>query len=262
VVEVDTDGVLFVPPPGVEGEAAERAFVDGLTGRMPPGIRVGFDGRFRRMLSYKKKNYALLGYDGRLKFKGSSLVSRSVERFGRAFVREATALLLDEDLAGLHALYLQTRDAVVRHGWSGVEDFQRVETLKQPLEEYERDVEETKRTRAATYELAKRRQEETGRPVRVGDRVAYYIARSEPGARGFEAARWADEWDPSAPDESTPYYLDRLDQFARKFEGFFATEHDFRLVFSVEDLFGFDPSRLRLKVEERQPEDVEDDVPF
>ncbi len=262
VVEVDTDGVLFVPPPEVEGEAVERAFVEELTAKMPAGIRVGFDGRYRRMLSYKKKNYALLGYDGHLKFKGSSLVSRSTERFGRQFVREATALLLEEDLARLHALYLRTRNAVASHGWAGVEDFQRVETLKQSLDDYEREVEDKKRPRAATYELARRRQEATGRIVRVGDRVAYYIARSEPGARGFEAARWADEWDAAAPDESTPYYLDRLDQFAAKFETFFATPHDFRLVFSPEDLFGFDPSGLRLHVEERLPEDVEDDVPF
>ena len=106
VVEVDTDGVLFVPPPGVAGEAAERAFVQALSEQMPEGIRIGFDGRFQRMLSYKKKNYALLGYDGRLKFKGSSLVSRSSERFGRRFVREAIRLLLEEDVQGVHDLYL------------------------------------------------------------------------------------------------------------------------------------------------------------
>ena len=100
VVEVDTDGVLFVPPDDVVGEEAERAFVQRLSEQMPQGIRIGFDGRFQRMLSYKKKNYALLSYDGTLKFKGSSLVSRSSERFGRAFVREAIRLLLAEDVAG------------------------------------------------------------------------------------------------------------------------------------------------------------------
>jgi DNA polymerase I len=262
VVEVDTDGVLFVPPPDVAGEAAERAFVSTLSDAMPGGIQVGFDGRFRAMLSYKKKNYALLDYEGHLKFKGSSLVSRSVEKFGRRFVREATELLLEEDLRGLHGRYLAYRRAITAHDWAeGVESFQRIETLKASLDEYERDVADGKRTRAAPYELAKRRSEETGRPVRVGERVAYYLAQAPKNARAFEAARFADEWDPAAPDESTPYYLDRLDQFAAKFETFFSP-HDFRLVFSEEDLFGFDPTGLRLKVEERAPEEVEDDVPF
>ncbi|HLA64685.1 MAG TPA: DNA polymerase domain-containing protein, partial [Rhodothermales bacterium] len=263
VVEVDTDGVLFVPPPGVEGDAAERAFVDGLSDLMPPGIRVGFDGRFRRMLSYKKKNYALLDYDGHLKFKGSSLVSRSIERFGRRFVREATALLLEEDIAGLHALFLGYRRAIQQHDWAeGVESFQRIETLKNTLDAYERDVNENKRPRAAAYELARQRGVETGRTIRVGERVAYYLASAERGARGFEAARVAEAWDPAAPDESTPYYLDRLDQFAARFEPFFATPHDFRQVFSEEDLFGFDPRGIRLRVDERPPEELEDDVPF
>ena len=260
-VEVDTDGVLFVPPPGVVGEAAERRFVAALSEAMPEGIRVGFDGRFRRMLSYKKKNYALQRYDGTVTYKGSSLVSRSVERFGRRFVREAIPRLLDEDVQGLHDLYLATRDRILLHDWAGVESFQRVETLKTDLATYEREVAAGDRNRSAAYELARAREAATGRPVRRGERVAYYIARAAPGARAFEAARPAETWDPADPDEDTAYYLDRLDRFAQKLAPFF-TEHDFRLVFSPEDLFGFDPSGIRLQTTERTPEDVEDDVPF
>ncbi len=82
VIEVDTDGVFFVPPSALQGEAAERNFVAQLNREMPPGIRIGYDGRFQKMLSYKSKNYALMAYDGKMKFKGSSLVSRAIERFG------------------------------------------------------------------------------------------------------------------------------------------------------------------------------------
>ena len=266
VVEVDTDGVLFVPPPGVEGEEAERQFVRQLSEGMPEGIRIGFDGRFRRMLSYKKKNYALLSYDGTLKFKGSSLVSRSSERFGRAFVREAIRLLLEEDVQGVHDLYLGHRRQIQAHDWRGVESFQRVETLKASLADYERAVENGERTRSAAYEVARAEAERTGRQPRVGDRVAYYIAEgnrtgSGPG-RVFESARPADTWDARAPDEDTAFYLDRLDQLAARFEPFFETPSQFRLVFSEEDLFGFDAATVRLVVRERDPEEVEDDVPF
>ena len=260
VIEVDTDGVLFVPPPGVEGETAERAFVSALSDAMPDGIRVGFDGRYRRMLSYKKKNYALLAYDGHVKLKGSSLVSRSMERFGRRFVRDAIQRLLDEDIAGLHALYLDTRARIQAHDWEGVESFQRVETLKDSLDGYEADVADGKRNRTAAYELAAEDATRTRRPIRRGHRVAYYIA--EGGGRVFEAARLASDWDPAAPDEDTRFYLDRLDQFAAKFEPFFETPAMHHAVFSEEDLFGFDASAVRVAVTERDWDEVEDDVPF
>ena len=260
VIEVDTDGVLFVPPEHVRGEAAERAFVADLSTAMPEGIRIGFDGRFQKMLSYKKKNYALLRYDGSITYKGSSLVSRSSERFGRQFVARAIRLLLDEDIQGLHHLYLSVRRQIVAHDWDGVDSFQRTETLKTSLDAYERNVAEGTRTRSAAYEVAKRTAEQTGRQPRRGDRVAYYIA--EGGGRVFESARPAALWDPRQPDEDTAAYIDRLDQVASKFLPFFETEHQFRQVFSEEDLFGFDPSGIRLCIRERAPEDLEDDVPF
>ncbi|MGB3543229.1 DNA polymerase domain-containing protein [Rubrivirga sp.] len=266
VIEVDTDGVLFVPPSDLEGEEQERAFVRALSEQMPPGIRIGFDGRFRRMLSYKKKNYALLRYDGTLKFKGSSLVSRSSERFGRAFVRDTIRLLLDQDVQGLHDLYLRHRRQIESHDWQGIESFQRTETLKTSLLDYQRAVNANERTRSAAYEVARREAERTGRKTRIGDRVSYYIAEGNRTASGpgrvFETARASAHWDPAAPDESTAFYLDRLDQLAARFEPFFETPAQFRLVFSEEDLFGFDPAGVTLVVREREPDDLEDDVPF
>ena len=261
VIEVDTDGVLFVPPPEASGETAERAFVEALSAEMPDGIRIGFDGRYERMLSFKKKTYALLGYDGTLKIKGSSLVSRSTERFGRRFVRRAIEFLLSEDVTALHSLYLEHRQRIIAHDWAGASSFQRVETLKQPLAQYERDVAAGKRNRTAAYELAKEKATRTSEPIRVGERIAYYIA-SGGGTRVFETARLASDWDPTAPDEDTAHYLGRLDQFASKFEAFFESDHAFRQVFSEEDLFGFDASGIRLAVRERAPEELEDEVPF
>jgi DNA polymerase elongation subunit (family B) len=250
VVEVDTDGVLFVPPSAVRGEEAERLFLEHLNTAMPAGIRIGFDGRFRKMLSYKMKNYALLTYDGKLKFKGSSLVSRSVERFGRQFVVDAIALLLQEDIQGLHSLYLATRERILQHHWT-VEDFARTETLKDTLEQYEADVAAGRRSRAATYELAMARAQQTGQPVRKGDRITYYVTGSGSGITAFENARLAEAWEAARPDENTAYYLKRLDEFARKFEPFFAPE-DFQRVFAPEGLFGFTATGIRLQYSARE----------
>ncbi len=263
VVEADTDGVLFIPPEGVRGTETERAFTEALTEAMPEGIRIGFDGRFRKMLSYKKKNYALLSYDGKLKYKGSSLVARSTERFGRRFVRRAIRLLLEEDVQRLHDLYIQTRAQIEKSDWESVESFARTETLKDTLAQYEADVEAGRRTRTASYELAARQQKETGQQARKGDRISYYVTGQSAGVTAFENCRLAAEWDPAHPDENTAYYLRRLDEFAKKFEPFFS-EHDFRLVFSPEDLFGFSPAGIEIVHQERslQSAEHEDEVPF
>ena len=245
VVEVDTDGVLFVPPAAVAGEAAERAFVDAINRQMPPGIRLGYDGRYPRMLSYKVKNYALLTYDDRVQCKGSSLVSRALEPFGRRFVLEAIRLLLAEDVQGLHDLYLATRARLVRHEW-GVEDFARTETLKENEAQYLADVAARRRTRAAAYELAIARARETGQAVRKGEQITYYLAGSGAHATAFDTARPAAAWDRARPDENTDYYLRRLDEHARKFAVFFRPD-DFARVFSPDDLFGFSPHGRELQ---------------
>jgi DNA polymerase elongation subunit (family B) len=250
VVEVDTDGVFFVPPAAVRGEAAERAFLDHLNEGMPAGIRIGFDGRFRKMLSYKMKNYALLTYDGALKAKGSSLISRSVERFGRQFVEAAITLLLEEDIQALHDLYIATYERILQHNWT-VAAFARTETLKETLTQYEADVSSGRRSRAATYELAKQRAETTGQPVRKGDRITYYVAGHSATVTAFSNARLADMWQAAQPDENTAYYVKRLDEFARKFEPFF-TPQDFRQVFAPEGLFGFSAADIRLLTTIRQ----------
>lgn len=251
VIEVDTDGVFFVPP--TRGRRAEAAFIRRLNESMPEGIRIGFEGRFRKMLSYKMKNYALLGYDGKLKFKGSSLMSRSVERFGRRFVREAIRRLMDQDVEGLHDLYLSTRRRVVDHDWDGVEAFARTETLKDTVEKYRKDVASGRRPKAASYELAIARARDSGRPVRKGDRVTYYVTGQAPDVTAFDHCRLADAWNPDDPDENTAYYVRRLDEFAQKFETFFRP-HDFRLIFSPEDLFGFSADGIRLQSHERPVE--------
>ena len=250
VIEVDTDGVFFTPPPSVQGEAAERAFVARINGEMPTGIRIGFDGRFQKMLSYKSKNYALMGYDGRMKFKGSSLVSRSIERFGRQFVEAAIALLAQEDLQGLHDLYVATYDRIARHDW-GVDDFARIETLKDSVERYQRDVAEGRRSKAASYELALERARQTGQPAHRGDRIAYYITGSSPTVTAFDSARFAEAWDAAQPDENTLFYLKRLDEFARKFAPFFRPD-DFQQIFGPPGLFPFSAEGMTLLTTHRQ----------
>jgi DNA polymerase, archaea type len=250
VIEVDTDGVLFMPPDMVRSEAEERAFVQRLHTGLPPGIRLGYEGRFRKMLSYKMKNYALLTYEGTLHSKGSALVSRSTEPFGKHFMLAVIALLLQEDIQGLHDLYLATYTRIVQHDWQ-VEDFARTETLKASVEHYQADVASGRRSKAAAYELAIARARDTGQPVRKGDRITYYITGTAPTVTTFDNARLAEAWSPALPDENTAYYLKRLDECARRFAPFF-TAQDFARIFAPEDLFGFSPAGIRVQTTLRE----------
>ncbi|GJQ20986.1 MAG: DNA polymerase [Bacteroidia bacterium] len=250
VVEVDTDGVYFIAPDNVEGVEAETLLVDRISSSLPEGIELIPSGRYRKMLSYKKKNYALLGYDGTLTIRGSALVSRSMERFLRRFLRLAVSNLLDENIAGLHTLYATFHSDIAHHRWEAL-DFCRTETIHDPFSVYEREIGEGKRNPAAAYEVARR----AGRIVKPGEKVSYYVTGTSAGVKVSENCRLAEEWDPHFPDENTAYYLGRLEETAAKFEIFFNPE-DFRKIFTVDDLFGFDPAGVRIVTRRMVPEEA------
>ncbi|NND72440.1 MAG: DNA polymerase [Rhodothermales bacterium] len=247
VAEVDTDGVFFKPPDDIVSMADASAFVGSLNTHLPEQINLVVDGFFDRMLSYKIKNYALLSDDGSIKYKGSSLISRATERFGRDFVYDSVRALLRRDVQALHDRFLEERSKITSHSWDSVDEFSRSETLHDSLEQYEKDVRDGKRSRAAAYEVALQLARRRDRQAVSGDQIKYYIRRSgSTSSPAFETAAPAEDWTTLDPDEDTSYYLKRLDEFASKFEPFFE-EHHFRQVFSEEDLFGFNASSIIIR---------------
>ena len=106
-IEADTDGVYFaVPADWTEQE--ERAFVAGIGARLPAGIRLEYEGRYRAMLSHAIKNYALLTYDGELIVRGGALRSSRSEPFGERFLRQALLAVMQDDIAGVQRCFLDT----------------------------------------------------------------------------------------------------------------------------------------------------------
>src|SRR5438093_8228700 len=91
VIEVDTDGIYFTPPPGVGIDKLR----EGLAKELPAGIEVEFDEQFDAMFSYKAKNYALLTRDGDVIIKGGALKSRGLEKFQRVFLEEMIKLIME-----------------------------------------------------------------------------------------------------------------------------------------------------------------------
>lgn len=248
VIEVDTDGIFFVPPPAAQTAEDEEQLISKLERSLPKNIHLATAGRYKRMLSYKKKNYALLGYDDKITIKGSSLISRSIERFGRNYIQQCIECLLAGNLERLHTLYVSLYKDILEHKVD-IWDLARTETLKDSREQYEKDVHEGKRNRTASYEVAIA----SDLQWKPGARVSYYITGAEADVVGFKNCKLAAEWDPNFPDENVHYYLKRLTEFSRKFEEFFLPQ-DYRTIFSMDDLFGFSPKGLAVVTSQIQQE--------
>jgi DNA polymerase I len=192
VVEIDTDGVYFQPPPEVQTEADEIAFVERVGAVLPEGIRLAYDGRYKAMLSLKTKNYVLQGYDGKLTFKGASLRSRADEKFGREFLNGATQWLLNGEPERVVAEYQRLARAIL-NGEVDIEQLCRRERVTQ----------KSKQDTHPLYPLAKRFQ--------IGDYIMVY--RKRDGSLGL-----LEEY---AGDEDREHYVEKLYKFAARLEPLF-----------------------------------------
>ncbi len=212
VIEIDTDGIYFVAPPGVADPSGEEALVADLCRGLPPGISLELDGRYPAMFSYKMKNYVLLDGRGRLTIKGSALRSRGIELFQRTWMEEMFRLLLTGRRAEISALVQRYLDDFAAHRMP-VKQFMKTETLQDSLETYREKVREGKRNPAAPYELALGSE----RPYQPGDQVSYYVTGQGLKVKVNEAAKLATQWDPAAPDENVEYYQAKVRELWERF---------------------------------------------
>jgi DNA polymerase I len=111
-IEVDTDGVYFVPPQDVASFEDELSYIERIGSALPAGIRLAHDGRYQSMLSLQLKNYALLGYDGEVTLKGSALRSRRLELCFRAFIDRAALAFMSNDRDAARRLYFEVAERI------------------------------------------------------------------------------------------------------------------------------------------------------
>ena len=216
VVEIDTDGIYFVPKADITTQRQEEELVRQLSDAMPKGITVEYGGRYRAMFSYKMKNYALLDDDGKIRIKGSGLRSRGLEKFQRDFLKEAISLLLTDRRVEIPGVYHRYLEQIARHGWD-VTMFMKTEMLQDSLEKYSEKISKNKRNRSAAYELALRSE----RPYQPGDQISYYVTGDSEKVQAYDHCRLAREWDPDHPDENVPHYQRKLRDLYTKFSEFF-----------------------------------------
>jgi DNA polymerase I len=214
VIEVDTDGIYFVPPDKIDIEELQK----GLAKELPKGIEVEFDEQFEAMFSYKAKNYALLTKDGDVIIKGGALKSRGLEKFQRIFLEEMIKLIMEGKREAIVDLRNEFEKKIRGREWK-INMLMKTDTLQDSLEKYRAKIAGSARNRAAAYELALA----SGRAYKPGDQVSYYIKSTPKKVPAYEAARLATDFDPQNRDENVDYYVAKLDELVKKFSGLTAT---------------------------------------
>src|ERR1700736_4310774 len=210
VIEVDTDGIYFVPPDKIDIDELQN----GLAKELPKGIDIEFDEQFEAMFSYKAKNYALLATDGDVIIKGGALKSRGLEKFQRVFLEEMIKLIMEGKPEAIGALRDDFEKKIRSQAWN-IDMLMKTDTLQDSLEKYRAKTAGSARNRAAAYELALA----SGHAYKPGDQISYYIKSTVKKVPAYEAARLASEFDPQNRDENVDYYVAKLDELVKKFSG-------------------------------------------
>ena len=227
VIEVDTDGIYFVPPVDAtprrvgNGEDTRRGAAStieelqrGLAEILPAGIDVEIDEQFDAMLSYKAKNYALLTKDCDVVIKGGALKSRGLEKFQRVFLEEMIKMIMQGKSEAIADLRSEFERKIRNREWK-IDMLMKTDTLQDSLEKYRAKIAGSARNRAAAYELALA----SGRNYKPGDQISYYIKATPKKVAAYEAAKLATEFDPENRDENVDYYIAKLDDLVKKFSG-------------------------------------------
>ncbi|TMP94502.1 MAG: hypothetical protein E6L08_03595 [Verrucomicrobia bacterium] len=210
VIEVDTDGIYFVPPENTDIDDLQK----NLANELPPGIDVEIDEQFHAMFSYKAKNYALLTKDGDVIIKGGALKSRGLEKFQRVFLEEMIKLIMQGKPEAVGDLRNQFEQKIRDREWK-IDMLMKTDTLQDSLDKYRAKIAGATRNRAAAYELALA----SGRNYKPGAQISYYIKATPKKVPAYEAAKLASDFDPQNRDENVDYYVAKLNELAKKFAG-------------------------------------------
>jgi DNA polymerase I len=217
VIEVDTDGIYFVPPEIIDVDDLQK----GLAKELPPGIEVEVDEQFEAMFSYKAKNYALLTNDGDVIIKGGALKSRGLEKFQRVFLEEMIKLIMEGKPEAIPQLREDFEQKIRNREWN-IDMLMKTDTLQDSLDKYRAKIAGSARNRAAAYELALA----SGRNYKPGEQISYYVKATPKKVPAYEAAKLASEFDPENRDENVDYYVAKLDELVKKFSALTTTASD------------------------------------
>ncbi len=262
VVQRSVDRLYVEIPDNLGKAASDGSFWDRVSEGLPEGSRAVPVRRLDSLISLGPR--VLIGMaDRSIIYLLRSHPTRATEQYLREYHVRALDCILQKQWNRLQGITIEMLRRVRTRSWH-VAEFCRRETLTESLDEYERAIAERKRNPAAAYEALIRAEEtfrkererfrpSTGettpaepsrkRPV-AGTTVVYYVAGNRRDQNVADMSRLAESWDPSAPDENSDYYVDRLRQAAERYR-VLLDESDFRRVFSEESLFPFQDAEIK-----------------
>jgi DNA polymerase elongation subunit (family B) len=236
LLEADTDGVYFAVPYSWT-EADERRVVDEVAALLPPLVQLEFEGRYAAMLSHEPKNYALLGYDGRLVLRGVAFRSSRSEPFADEFLRRALRCLLAGDVPAVRAAYVDTVHTLRRRALTTYSVSSRVRLTKSP--------DDYLATRDTRRELPYEAVLASGRQTwSIGERVRVYRTKAGEGRVVSSSEDDAASEQPDDRDYDVEHYMRLLrETYAARLARAFAAE-DFAAVFADPDQLTLFPAQV------------------
>jgi DNA polymerase I len=235
-VKCDTDGLLLRIP---DAFTTADEFVQLLSNSMPEGINISNDGEYARAILFDKKSYILVHTDGTYTMKGNTLRGRSIEKFGKDFIKECVDALLEGNKDHIPMIYEKYKSKLENKELTS-DDVAIRKDLKISLAEYQRNLKSNKNFNAQPqYEVAMKQPD----MMHIGDTVTYYVkeppmetvlVRNKEVVRRAKQAAYqkATNIDQFNKDYDVEHYIKRLQTHVKRFMALYTPE-DFTQTFNL-----------------------------
>ena len=173
---LDTDGIIFYSK--IKQNIQELN--DYISSKLPEGINLEYEDNWKKLFSYKRKNYAMLEKDEKVKIKGSSLISSSKPKWVRDLFEEVLKLIFKEDFVGVNKLYreqiikLRNREIPVEKLATRVKFSKTIDTYLKELEDYYNENGVYKARQAHMELLIDKFNKNKRIDYNIGEKIAYY----------------------------------------------------------------------------------------
>ena len=235
VIALDTDGVSYTK--GEDFDIDE--FNDKIQAMLPGDIEIE-SSKYKGMVVYKKKTYAVLKDDGSMVYKGAAITSTKMPELTKSFAFTVTRLLLDiafgkANYEDIKIYYDNFKEEIINISLP-ISAYTMITRISNTIKQYKEnqltpDKNGKKRGKLPVYELAI----ETGRDLIMGNKVATYYAFKEvpkpltprelkkkkelegqtsifdievkPKMMKVKTLKWSDTFDADNPDIDVDYYI-------------------------------------------------------
>ncbi len=224
VIEMDTDGIYFQP---LKSDLRPKEVEKQIQKVLPDGIDVELDATYKRMFSYKSKNYALLTNDNEVILAGAALKSRGVEPVIREYLKSFIVLLLNCNYGEIDKMTQNLKDEIANSKIS-LSKLAKTETLNDSLDLYKTKLQNGGKRNAA-YELAIA----SGRAYSAGDQISYYVTGNKKKVSVVDNSKLLPK-NPVERDENTLYYISKIEELYGKFSPYIPKEKQDEKPFCLE----------------------------